>query len=204
MSGRLLKVPYKPGSYFKKGALLAQFDCKQEKAQLEALTRGDETLSLQYENTRELQLAGAAGSLDLDISRSEMLQARAEREALKAALKACEIYAPYNGYVLERQSSAYETPQAGAPLYSISKAGALEVSIIAPSRWMRWLEKNQSFTFAVDETATKFSAKITRIGAFVDPVSQTIEITGIPKTHPKKALAGMSGVAHFAPVELED
>ena len=48
-----------------------------------------------------------------------MQQAAAERDAVKARMKDCSIYAPYAGYVTERHVSAYETPQAGQPLYSI-------------------------------------------------------------------------------------
>lgn len=197
MSGRLLRMPYKPGHKFKKGGLLAEFDCLRQNAELEALRRAHETLILKHETTRELLAAGAAGGLELKIVHSEMRQAQAQKEAMKAMLKACKIYAPYNGQVIARQASAFESPQAGAPLYTISRTGDLDISIIAPSQWLRWMETGQSFTFEVDETGHELNGKIRRLGAVVDPVSQTIEITGKPIGKTGKALAGMSGVARF-------
>jgi len=199
MSGRLLKAGFKPGSAFKKGDVLAKFDCKRQSAQLEALNRAYETLSLRYENTRELFTAGAAGELELNIAQSEMQQSAAERDALKASTKDCVVYAPYSGHVIARHVSAFETPQAGAPLYSIIRSGSLEISVIAPSNWMRWLKSGQVFAFTVDETGEQFSGKVVRTGAAVDPVSQTIEITAKPTGKAGSALAGMSGVAIFSP-----
>ena len=38
MTGRLLKADYKPGQFFKSGALLARFDCTRQKAELLALS----------------------------------------------------------------------------------------------------------------------------------------------------------------------
>jgi len=202
MTGRLLKAGYKPGQYFKSGTLLARFDCTRQQAELNAQQQAHQTFTVKHENAAELFSLGAAGELDVTIAKSEMQQAAAERDALKARLKDCSIYAPYAGYVTARHVSAFETPQAGQPLYSIQRAGSLELSVITPSKWMRWMKKGQSFNFTVDETGESFKAKIIRTGAAVDPVSQTIEITAKPvgKT---KVLAGMSGVADFAFAQKE-
>lgn len=198
MAGRLLRADYKPGQSFKSGALLARFDCTRQKAEHTALDQAHKTLTAQYDNTSELFNLGAAGQLDVTIASSEMQQAAAERDALKARLKDCSVYAPYAGYITERHVSAFETPQVGQPLYSIQRIGTLELSVIAPSKWMRWMKVGQKFDFTVDETGETFKAKIIRTGASVDPVSQTIELTAKP-TGKTKSLAGMSGVADFGP-----
>jgi len=198
MTGRLLKAGYKPGQHFQSGALLAKFDCTRQKAELSALDQGHKTLAVKYENTSELFTLGAAGQLDVSIARSEMNQAAAERDATKARLKDCSVYAPYAGHVTARHVSAFETPQIGQPLYSIQRDNTLELSVIAPSKWMRWMKVGQRFSFTVDETGEIFKAKIIRTGASVDPVSQTIELTAKP-TGKTKSLAGMSGIADFGP-----
>ena len=196
MTGKLLKASYKPGQFFKSGALLARFDCTRQNAELLALEQGHKTLMARYENTSELFALGAAGELDVTIARSEMQQAEAERDAVKARLKDCSVYAPYSGHVTARHVSAFETPQIGQPLYSIQRYNTLELSIIAPSKWMRWIKLGQKLSFTVDETGETFSAKIIRTGVSVDPVSQTVELTAKP-TEKTKSLAGMSGVADF-------
>lgn len=197
MSGRIIKSGYKAGQSFKRGALLAQFDCTQENAQLAALSQAHETLSLRYQNQDHLYKAGAAGQLDVSLARSEMRQAAAERDALKARLKKCHVYAPYAGVIAEKHIAAHETPALNAPLYTIHRTAAPDISIIIPSKWLRHVDKGTEFSFKVDETADVLSGKVTRISAAVDPVSQTIEITGKITGASKRALSGMSGIAIF-------
>ena len=68
-----------------------------------------------------------------------------------------------------------------------------------PSRWLRWVSTGTEFEFDVDELGQKFKAKVARLGAKVDAVSQTIKLTGVFVTRPGAVLAGMSGTARFAP-----
>ena len=199
MSGKLTSAPYRAGQYFKKGAVLAKFDCTRQEAELSALSRAHQTLSLKHENISELYQAGAAGELERSIAQSEMNQAAAERDVIKARLSDCVVTAPFAGYVSVQHVAAFETPAINAPLYSILRAGSLEVSVIAPSAWMRWVKSGTRFDFTVDETGQSFKAKVVRTGAAVDPVSQTIELTARPTGKVGRSLAGMSGVAKFAP-----
>lgn len=197
LAGRLTKASYKTGQTFKRGALLAAFDCTQQKAELSALEKAYETLSLRYKNQDHLFKAGAAGELDVSIARSEMEQAIAERDALKAHLKLCQVYAPFSGIIVEKHVAAFETPSLNAPLYTIQKQGDLEISIIIPSKWLRWVEPNTNFNFTVDETGEQLKGRITRLGAVVDPVSQTIDVTGKIIGPTGRSLSGMSGLANF-------
>lgn len=199
MSGRLTSAPYSAGRYFKKGATLAAFDCTRQEAELSALTQAHATLSLKHDNTAQLHAAGAAGALELSIAKSEAAQAAAERDVIKARLKDCTVYAPFAGYVVTRHVRAHETPALNAPLYSILRAGSLELSVIAPSSWTAWATSGTTFDFHVDETGERLSAKILRLGASVDPVSQTIEITARPTSAVGRTKPGMSGVAQFTP-----
>ncbi len=199
MSGKLTSAAYRPGQYFKKGAVLARFDCTRQEAEHAALTRAHQTLSLKHDNISELHTAGAAGEFELSIARSEMNQAAAERDVIMARLSDCVVSAPFAGYVITQHVAAYETPAVNAPLYSILRAGSLELSVIAPSSWMRWVKSGTRFEFKVDETDQSFQAKVIRTGAAVDPVSQTIELTARPVGKVGRTLAGMSGIAVFKP-----
>lgn len=197
LAARLTSASYKPGQTFKRGALLAAFDCTQQKAELSALDKAFETLSLRYKNQEHLFKAGAAGELDVSIARSEMQQADAERDALKAHLKLCQVYAPYSGIIVEKHVAAFETPGLNSPLYTIQQKAALEISIIIPSKWLRWVETGTDFNFLVDETGAELKGRVTRFGAVVDPVSQTIDVTGKITGSSGRSLSGMSGLAKF-------
>ncbi len=196
MTGKLTSAPYKAGQYVKRGTTLAEFDCDRQDAELNSKRAALATQSLKYENQAELLQMGAAGALDVSIAKSERDQITAEISSLKIALKDCTIFAPFPGFITERHVDAYESAQAGQPLYSINRAGTTEVSIIAPSKWAGWVKPGAKFTFKVDETGESVSARVQRLSAVVDPVSQTIEITA-RMTGEHNSRPGMSGIAQF-------
>ena len=59
-----------------------------------------------------------------------------------------------------------------------------------------WLQQNIAFKFAVDETGSTYEATVVKIGAVVDPVSQTVVVKG-KFQGAANVLAGMSGTARF-------
>lgn len=196
MTGRLTSTPYKSGQYIKRGVMIAKFDCARQDAELKSRRAAHATQSLKYDNQAELLKMGAAGALDVSIARSERDQIAAEVSALEIAMKDCTVSAPFPGFITARHIDAYETAQAGQPLYSINRAGTTEISVIAPSNWAGWVKPGAKFTFKVDETGESIPAKVERLSAVVDPVSQTIEITA--KLNGKhKGRPGMSGIALF-------
>jgi RND family efflux transporter MFP subunit len=196
MTGRLTSAPFKSGQYVKRGAILAEFDCNRQRAELKSRRAAHATQSLRHDNQAELLKMGAAGALDVSIARSERDQIAAEVSALEIAMKDCAVSAPFPGFVTAKHIEAHETAQAGQPLYSLDRAGTTEVSVIAPSDWAGWVKEGARFTFKVDETGDSISARVQRLSAVVDPVSQTIEITArLNGKH--KGRPGMSGVALF-------
>jgi len=176
MAGRLTATPYKSGQYVSTGAVLAEFDCDRQRAELKSRRAAHATQSLKYDNQAELLKMGAAGALDVSIARSERDQIAAEITALEIALKDCTVYAPFPGFISARHIDAFETAQLGQTLISINRAGTTEISVIAPSDWAGWVKSGKKFT--------------------LDPVSQTIEITA-RLTGKHKGRPGMSGVAVF-------
>ena len=76
---------------------------------------------------------------------------------------------------------------------------ALEIELIAPSRWLGWLKPGTTFQLHVDETGRDYPARIMRLGGRVDPVSQSIKVIGEIIAAAPELMAGMSGRASMAP-----
>ena len=66
-----------------------------------------------------------------------------------------------------------------------------------PSKWLRWLKVGSPFRVLIDETGRRYNARVTIIGARVDPASQSVEVLGEFNEKPADLLAGMSGAARF-------
>ncbi len=197
LQARIAEVPFKEGEAFRKGDLLIAFDCERLKAERVAAQAQYREMKVALDSAIYLSERGAGGRFDIDISRARTDKAAAEVAAYNARMKHCRIFAPYNGRVSELMSRKHEIPSAGKPLIRIIDETQFELDMIIPSHWLRTLTKGVDFKFTVDELRETFDGRVVRIGAAVDPVSQTIKIVGVFAAKPGKVLAGMSGSATF-------
>lgn len=192
-------LPLKPGTAFAKGTTLVSFDCARQRADLRAARAGFTKADTFYRGKARLLKRGAAGRQEVREARADADAARANVDGLTAVLSMCTVRAPFSGRVLERHADPYEIPAANAPLLTVVDDSKLELDLIVPSRWLRWVKVGTAFRFSVDELGRTLQARVTRVGAKVDAVSQTVKLTGTFRLRPADVLAGMSGTAQFQP-----
>ncbi len=197
ISAQIEKIPYKAGDSFKKGDKLVDFDCSFYRADLMAADATYKAKQNVFENNKELLALNAISDIDVSISESEMEAARAERSMRAIRVTQCEIKAPYDGRVIEIAVNEYENVPADTEILSILNDNDLEIELIVPSNWLNWLKEDEAFSFLIDETGQSVAATVSKIGAVVDPVSQTVKLTGKFTDKPDRVLSGMSGTAQF-------
>ncbi len=198
LTATVKSLPFRAGQSFKKGDLIIAFDCERYIADLHARKAGFKAKARSASSKRRLLKFGAVGATELAIAEAQMQEARALVEKQDALIRQCEINAPYDGKVVERLINEHETPGPNQPLIKIIDTSKAEVELIVPSRWLVWLKPGSRFMLKVDETGVEVKAKVLRIGAVVDAVSQTVKITGGFVGNSLKVLPGMSGTAKFA------
>ena len=195
----ITSIPFKPGSAFAKGDTLIGFDCARQKADLRAAKASLSKAGLYLRGKQRLLKRGAAGKQEVREAGQDVAAASAQVDGLATVVKLCTVQAPFAGRVVERHADPYETPGANAPVLTVVDDSVLELDLIVPSTWLRWVKPGTAFRFEVDEVGRSFEAKVARVGAKVDAVSQTVALTGAFKLRPANVLAGMSGTARFAP-----
>ena len=172
MAGRIDHVGTRVGEHFRKDDVLVVFDCAQPRAQLAkahaVATQADKTFAI---NQRLVALK-SMGQLELDVSAAEVQKAKADVAVAEAVASKCSISAPFSGVTVDQKAREFQYATPGQPLLDVLDDHALEVELIAPSRWLSWLKPGYAFQIAVGETEKTYSAKITRLGGRVDPVSQ--------------------------------
>ena len=89
--------------------------------------------------------------------------------------------------------------QPGQALLEIIDDSVLELEFIVPSRWLAWLKPGYAFQVRIDETARSYPAKVQRIGARVDPVSQSVKLVAAIDGRFPELIAGMSGQVALSP-----
>ncbi|MEN5343193.1 HlyD family secretion protein [Achromobacter mucicolens] len=110
----------------------------------------------------------------------------------------CAIAAPFDGRVSKRSASPQQFAEPGKPLLTIVDTSHLELKMIVPSKWLVWLKPGHALSVQVDESGKAYPAKVARIGARVDPVTQTVDVTAALTTGAAELLPGMSGWTTFA------
>jgi membrane fusion protein, multidrug efflux system len=199
LSARIRTMPHRAGDRFQKGDVLIEFECARFQADLKALRAVEAEQAAQHRTNVTLRQHKAAGANEVEIARARLNKASADAESLGHRISQCKITAPFSGRVAERLTDLYEMPQAGQPLMRIVDDGELEVAMIVPAAWLRWLQSGQTLDVIFDDSGGKAAASVTRIGAAVDPASQTVEIFARLMQGTGTILPGMGGLARFRP-----
>lgn len=197
----ILRITKREGEAFQKGDVLVQFDCRRFNAELASAEAEYEATYAVAQNNRNLKRYGAVGGTDLAISDAKARKARADADVLKVKVSQCTIFAPFDGRIVEKLVNEFEIPTALSPLLKIVDDTRLEIDLIISSRVLNNLQVDGAFSFSVDETGKTYQAKITRIGAVVDAISQTVRVSGaFIESKPQNVKPGMSGKAEFEAV----
>jgi membrane fusion protein (multidrug efflux system) len=197
LAARVNKVGFKEGEQFRKGDLLITFDCRREQAELASAEAQHREMMVAFKSAMFLNKRNAGSRQDVETARARADRAAAEAEAIRAGLDRCSIVAPYDGRVAELGIHEHEMSVTGKLLFSIVAEREPEVEVIVPSAWLTWLTLGTKFRFRIDETRTTHIGVVTRLGAAVDTVSQTIKVYAKFTTSIPKILPGMSGTAAF-------
>ncbi len=198
---RIASLDVREGSAFRAGEVLVEFDCAGYHAERKAAVADHLAQKLDYESKLVLEKHSAIGRHEIDVALALTQKAEAEIERLDARIAQCVIKAPYDGRVAELFVNRHEMPAAGNPIIRIIDDSELEIDLIIPSDWLQWLKVGAGFAISIDETGKSYDGHVIRLGAAVDPVSQTIEVRARFVDKPQDVLAGMSGSAKFNPPE---
>lgn len=199
IAAKIEKLPFREGDRFDKGEVLVGFDCRVLKAHLNvarAVLKGERKA---LENKKKLQKLQSAGALEVALAEAAVEKAAGELSATRYTLEQCVIKAPFSGRVVARDVNRFETVAPGDPLLSILDDRNLELELVIPSHWLPRLKAGHEFQVTIDETGTQYPAELLRLGAQVDPISQTTNAYAKILNEPDLSglVAGMSGTAVF-------
>ncbi len=193
IAAKVQQLPFPEGSAFKAGQTLVNFDCSLQNAQLQKAEAEVESADQTFQSNQRLAELNSVGKLELALSRSALAKAKAELNGNKAVVEKCVVVAPFAGRVAEQKAREQQFVQLGQPLLDIFDDSVLELEFLVPSTWLTWLRVGGGLRVHIDETRKSYPAKFIRIGARVDPVSQTVKVVSTIDGHFPELMAGMSG-----------
>lgn len=198
MAAKITQLSVQEGERFKQGDLLVAFNCAEQQAQLKKAQAIAQAAEKTYEVNSRLTKLNSMSPLELEMAAAEVAKAKADIALMGAILQKCTITAPFSGRVAERLVQRYQYVKAGDPILDILDDSQLEVTVLVPSSWLKWLKPGHEFKVFLEETQREYPVKVKMLGARIDAVSQSIKITGVITGKFDDLLAGMSGRAIFA------
>lgn len=197
IAARIDYLEIREGDAFKEGATLVAFDCAGQRARLAKAKAAREAALRTAQVKRRLQNLNSVGLLEVEVAIAEAAQAEAEVDAMSAVVAHCTIAAPFTGRVADLKVRKHQFASEGQALMEILSDGALEAEMIVPSRWLAWLVVDAPLLLAIEETETLYPARVSRIGARIDSISQSVKVFARLEGRFPELLPGMSGSLRF-------
>ncbi|MBX9296151.1 efflux RND transporter periplasmic adaptor subunit [Chromobacterium piscinae] len=194
---KISAMPVVEGGGFRRGQPLVEFDCSSYRAQLRKAQASLEAASQLLKVNNQLAKYNSVGTLELTQAQGKAKEAAADASYAQTLVSKCSIAAPFDGRVAKRSAAVHQYVNPGNPILDIVDSDSLELRMLVPSKWLATLKPGSRFTVAVDELGASFPARIERLGAQIDPVSQTILAIGVIDGKAANLLPGMSGWASF-------
>jgi membrane fusion protein (multidrug efflux system) len=197
VSGRVVQLNIKEGSFVAQGTLLAKLYDDDLQAQLKKL---DVQLKIADQTEkRQAQLLKIQGisQQDYDLSLLQVYNLNADLEIIKTAIRKTEIRAPFSGKLGLRNISpgAYVTPLTIAT--SISQVNQLKLQFSIPEKYGAQLKMGQNIDFTVDGVQKKFSASVIATETGIEENTRSLAVRALIKNKDEFLLPGA-----FAKVKL--
>ena len=198
ISANISKLPLREGETFRENQQLIEFDCSLLNALSNKAEASAEAARQALKVSKRLAELNSISSLEVDQATAKVKETEAEAEAMRVNVSKCILKAPYNGRIAKLHVDAFQYVTPGKPLMDIIDTSRLEVRLIVPSRWLGWLKPGSRFSIQIEELGRTYQAKVVRLGARIDPVSQSLPLTGEIDGSHSELLPGMSGWANFS------
>jgi RND family efflux transporter MFP subunit len=193
IGARIERLAVTEGGTISAGQVLVSFDCSLQRAQLDRANATLGAAEKQLATQRRLVELNATGRQELDQAEAEVAKTGAEKTQIEVQLGKCQISAPFSGRVAEQKVREQQYVQPGQALLEVLDDSVLEVEFIMPSRWLQGVRVGSKVQIVVDETGRTYPAKVQRLGARVDPVSQSVKVIAAIDGRYADLMAGMSG-----------
>ena len=197
MAGKIKKLNYGLGDTVKAGAVLLEFDCESEEAQLQSAQAEYRGARESHLSKMRLQALGAAGELEVTLAAAATDKAKSQINLREAQLAYCKVLAPFSGSLVKLRVKMAESVSAGQPLLEVVNPDSLKAQIFVPAAWSRWIRIGTPVVVKTGDNGRTYRAKVSQLNARVEGVSQSLELEARFDGPPQGLLPGMVGTVTF-------
>lgn len=176
VSGRVVTLSVKEGSYVQKGTVLARLFDGDLRAQLQKLKVQLQVAEKTEERQSELLKIGGISQQDYDLSALNVSGLKADIAILQTNIDKTVIRAPFNGRLGFKNISlgAYVTPQ--TVITTIRQTNVLKLDFSVPEKFSKYVAKGNKVTFTTEGTDDSFEATIRTVESGIDYTTRNLNV----------------------------
>jgi membrane fusion protein (multidrug efflux system) len=191
ISGRLVKLNIKEGSYVTKGQLIAKINDRELQAQLQKVAYNQELARKIELRQQKLLKVEAINLEDYDVTSNNIRVLDAEKEVIESQLEKTEIRAPFSGRIGLKNISegAYLAP--GTSIVTMIQSNPIKIDFTVPEKYTSNIQVGSPITFNLDGDVFNYSARVIALEPKVDESLRTLRIRALAQNPSGKFVPGM-------------
>ena len=197
ISGKIILIPFKEGSFVNKGDLLIKINDADLQAQLR---RAESKVKLSEEKEfrqRQLRDGNLISQEEYDNTLGELNINKADYDLIKAQIDKTEIRAPFSGVIGLRSVSEGSYVTSSTIMARLQNLSSIKVDFSIPERYFSSVKTGDELEFKISGSSQLFKAKVYAIEPRIDPGTRTLQIRAICSSAYRELIPGA-----FANVEL--
>jgi len=204
VSGRVVQLNVREGTFVGKGALLAKLYDGDLQAQLRKLEVQLKIAEQTEDRQSQLLKIQGISQQDYDISLLQVNNLKADMDILREAVRKTEVRSPFSGKLGLRNISqgAYVTPS--TIITTISQVSQLKIQFNVPEKYGSQLKNGQSVNFSVDGSAKTFTANIIATEGTMDENTRSLAIRALVKNSDPSLIPGVFAKVRIVIGKSED
>lgn len=179
LPGVVDRITFESGRPVSQGAVLAELDTRQERAQLAAAEAQLELARVNLERARGLRDGGVLSQADYDRALAEHTQGTARVGEIRATIARKTIRAPFSGILGIRRANLGQYLAAGEKIVSLESIDPIHVNFSVPQQEVNRLRKGGAVEVRSQDASgqeTRSVARVSAIDSVVDVATRNVEI----------------------------
>ncbi|MBQ3744366.1 MAG: efflux RND transporter periplasmic adaptor subunit [Prevotella sp.] len=141
---------------------------------------------------KELHDDGSLPEMQWIAVENQLKTAMASEAMAKKTLTDTKLYAPFSGYIAEKNAEVGQIAAPGMSVVKLVSIGSVKVKISVPEDDVQRIKKGSSMKIIVPALGNReFSGNVTERGVSADPRSRTYEVKATISNHDGQLLPGM-------------
>ena len=193
IGGIVDRIPFEEGSHLERGALIAELDGTEAKAELDRASALRDQAQSSYNRVKTIVDQGAGAQQDLDDASAALKVAEANVSAARARFEKTQITAPFDGIVGARRISPGTYVRPGDAITDLARVQELRVTFSMPERYLPDIKRGSLVSVSTSAyPGYELKGKIEVVEPMVDPRTRNVGIVARVTNPENKFRPGMS------------